>query len=101
MAAKATMRALLSMSMPSGERDEGAGPRARHGLERHVEVGRGAHLDGLQLEPERLRRGLGLLQGARMGGVRRIQEDSHQEGLWGNLFEELEPCAAQLRGEHR
>ena len=78
--------------------DEGAGPQARHGFERHVEVGRGAHGDGLQLETQRLRRGFNPLQVAHMGGVRRIPENGHQGGLWGGLCEEFEPFAAQLGG---
>jgi hypothetical protein len=63
------------------ERDEGAGPHARHGLEHHGEVGWGAHRDGLQRETQRLRRGLDPLQVAHMGGVRCIPEDGHQGGL--------------------
>jgi hypothetical protein len=45
-------------------------------------------LDAWEIQP-----GTSLMESIGMG-VR-------QAGLWGSLFEESEPCAAQLRGEHR
>ena len=73
LAAKATMCVLLSKSMPSASVMRALGRSARHGFERHVEVGRGAHGDGLQLETQRLRRGFNPLQGAQWAGFAAFQ----------------------------